>query len=98
MKGRPIIYLNYREGKAGGKCVLYFKQSDGVLRRIKQNGWISWDNEISAFATPSNEKTIGHLMDVFEDIADINQSYYHARLEANTEQVTLVTPITLPGF
>ncbi|WP_439185565.1 tyrosine-type recombinase/integrase [Carboxylicivirga taeanensis] len=86
---RPVIYLNHREGKKGNACVLYFERDDAILKRIRQNGWIKWHPEFKAYAAPSNEHTIGHLIDVFDDIADINSSYFHAKLEENVEQVTI---------
>ncbi|WP_289055537.1 tyrosine-type recombinase/integrase [Carboxylicivirga marina] len=89
MKALPVIYLNHRESQQSNLCVLYFKQNDTILKRIRQNGWIKWNSEFNAFAAPSNEKTIGHLIDVFEDIAEVNHSYYHARLKENVEQVVI---------
>ncbi|TRX61670.1 tyrosine-type recombinase/integrase [Carboxylicivirga sp. M1479] len=89
MKVRPVIYLNHRTSKQGDFCALFFKSNDAILRRIWQNGWIRWNTELNAFTAPSNEKTIGHLIDVFDDIAAINRSYYHAKLKENTEQVTI---------
>lgn len=86
---RPIIYLNHRESQRGDFCVLLFKKNDAVLRRIRQNGWIRWQSEFKAFAAPSGVNAIGHIIDVFEDIADVNSSYFHARLKENADQVTI---------
>ncbi|WP_430816873.1 phage integrase N-terminal SAM-like domain-containing protein [Carboxylicivirga sp. RSCT41] len=89
MQQRPTIYLNHRESKHGDLCVLLFKKSNAILRRIRQNGWIKWHPEIRAYAAPSGVNAIGHIIDVFEDIADVNSSYLHAKLKENAEQVTI---------
>ncbi|MBR8538362.1 hypothetical protein KDU71_22515 [Carboxylicivirga sediminis] len=86
---RPIIYLNHRVSQHGDLCVLLFKKNDAVLRRIQQNGWIRWQPELRAYAAPSGENAIGHIIDVFEDIAEVNSSYFHARLKESAEQVTI---------
>ncbi|WP_289054952.1 tyrosine-type recombinase/integrase [Carboxylicivirga marina] len=89
MKERPVIYLNHRQSKQGDVCVLFFKQNEALLRRIQQNGWIRWNSNLNAFTVPSNEKTVGHLIDIFDDIAEVNCTYYHAKLKENTEQVVI---------
>ncbi|MCU4177722.1 tyrosine-type recombinase/integrase [Carboxylicivirga sp. N1Y90] len=89
MKKRTVIYLNHRKSKQGDRCILFFKQNPDILKRIQQNGWIRWSSDFNAFTAPSNEKTIGHLIDVFDDIAEVNSTYYHAKLKENTEQVVI---------
>jgi len=89
MKVRPVIYLNHRESKQGDLCALFFKSNDTILKRIRQNGWIKWNPVFNTFTAPSNEKTIGYLIDIFDDIAEVNHSYYHAKLKENTEQVII---------
>jgi len=89
MQTRPVIYLNHRQNAQGDLCVLFFKHDDAILRRIKQNGWIRWNPDFNAFTAPSNQKTIGHLIDVFDDIAEVNTFYYHANLKENADSITI---------
>jgi len=89
MKSLPIIYLNHKVGKQGDVCLLYFKKSDELLQRIKQNNWIKWHPVYKAFATSASSNTIGLLIDIFDDIAEINSSYYHANLDDNTKGITI---------
>jgi len=86
---KPVIYLNHN--KIGDKDVvlLYFKSNNAIYERIKQNDWIDWNAECKKFAVSVTASTVGLLVDVFSDIAEINTHYYEARLKGNTEEVSI---------
>ncbi len=98
MKTKPIIYLNHQKIENGNICVLYFKSNDTILKRIHQNNWIVWDINLKYFTVKSTSKTIGLLIDVFEDIAEINTTYYQAQLKGNTEETIIGDTVYFKGI
>ncbi len=86
---KTIIYLNSQKDKDGTNCFLYFKKEDQILQRIKQHSWIIWDEKKRLFMVKSTPRTVGLLIDIFNDIAEINTNYYHAQLKGKTDQVVI---------
>jgi len=97
MNQKAIIYLNQRRYNDTSYCVLYFKHNDAILERIAQNSWIRWHHELNAYTTSIQPNTIGLLMDVFEDLAEINDFYLHARLKENTDQISIGDDLYFKG-
>ncbi|MCW3789515.1 tyrosine-type recombinase/integrase [Plebeiibacterium sediminum] len=89
MNDRPVIYLNRIQKGNTELCALYFKKNDSILKRILQNDWIKWDVSDSKFIVSSTPNTIGLLVDIFEDIAEVNTHYYEAQLKGMTEETII---------
>ncbi len=82
-----VIYIKQQNDESGEYCFLYFKPDNEIYERIKQNDWIIWNNDLHLFMARSTPQTIGLLMDVFEDIAKIDTSYYHSPLKDNEKAI-----------
>ncbi len=89
METKTIIYLNHQTTRDGNICVLYFKSNNELLQRIQQNSWIIWNNVINQYTVESTPQTIGLLIDIFEDIAEINTFYLQAKLKGNTDKIVI---------
>lgn len=89
MKSTAIIYLNYYKYENKDLCLLFFKMNEAIVNRIKDNTWIKWHPYKQCYATAVNKNTVGYLMDLFDDIAEINSSYYHANLIGKTETINI---------
>ncbi len=98
MKNERVIYLNQQNRESGEYCFLYFKPDNEIFERIKQNDWIIWNNELHRFMVKSTPQTVGLLIDVFEDIASINTTYYHAQLKGNTEKTIIGDAVYFKGI
>lgn len=67
-----MIFLN-RIKLSEKDCIkLYFYPNDVIDKRIKQNYWIKYSIEPGAYYVDENEKTIGLLSELFEDIAQVS--------------------------
>ncbi len=89
MNDRPVIYLNRIQKENTELCALHFKKNDSILKRILQNDWIKWDVSESKFIVSTAPNTIGLLVDIFEDIAEINTHYYEAQLKGKAEKTII---------
>ncbi len=90
MNDRPVIYLNRIQKENTELCALHFKKNDSILKRILQNDWIKWDVSESKFIVSTAPNTIGLLVDIFEDIAEINTHYYEAQLKGKAEETIII--------
>ncbi len=86
---KTCIYLNYQKVNEKAVCALYFKKDDQVLERIRQNSWIKWDENKHCYMVRSTPQTVGLLIDLFDDIAEVNTSYYHAQLKGKNEEIVI---------
>ena len=89
MNALPVIYLNRFHKENTALCALYFKKDNIILQRIAQNDWITWDVEEKKFVVKDTSNTIGLLVDIFEDIAQVNTHYYNAVLKNKTDKVVI---------
>lgn len=72
MDKKPIIFLN-RIKQEGRDCLkLYYWNNEMITKRIKQNDWIKYSIEFGAYYTREQERTIGILKDLFDDIAEVD--------------------------
>ncbi len=72
---KPIIFLNRIEIE-GLKCIkLYFHIDETILKRIKQNSWIQYNVKVGAYYVLENEKSIGLISELFEDIAEVSTKH-----------------------
>lgn len=86
---KPIIYLNHIRNAKDDCAALYFTRNDLVSRRIEAHSWIVWSTEHKKFVVPIAQNTVGLLIDIFDDIAEVNTNYYEAHLAGNTEEVCI---------
>lgn len=86
---KPIIYLNHIRNKKEDLSALYFIKTEAISKRIVAHDWIKWSTEHNKFVVPTTQNTVGLLVDIFEDIAEINTQFYEARLAGNTEEVCI---------
>ena len=89
MNQKPIIYLNHYKNDQEDLCLLFFKPNTAIADRIKLNNWIKWHIGKQCFAASTHKNTIGFLVDIFDDIAEVNSSYYTAKLQGNTAQINI---------
>jgi len=89
MGQKPIIYLNHHKTDHEDLCLLYYKANTAIMERIKLHDWIKWHTSKHCFAVTNSHKTVGLLVDVFDDIAEVNTSYYTAKLAGNTNQINI---------
>ena len=84
---KEYIFLN-RILINGRKCLkLYYKDSESITLRIKQNEFIKYSIDYKIYYVEESDRIIGVLRDLFEDIAIINTKHldFHAYKKANVE-------------
>ncbi len=86
---KPIIYLNHIRNQKEDVSALYFAKTEEISKRIHHHDWIKWSTEHKRFVVPTAQNTLGLLVDIFEDIAEINTQFYEANLVGNTEEVCI---------
>jgi site-specific recombinase XerD len=89
MEKKAVIYLNHLKEKEDDLLALYFKSNDAIKNRIAQHSWIKWNLEYKAFVVKNTSKTVGLLVDLFDDLAEVNTFYYEANLVRSTDGITI---------
>ena len=69
---KPIIFLNRIELEGDSLIKLYYKRSEKVLQRIKQNDWIIYNVKLSSWCVKYSEKNISLIKELFSDIAEVS--------------------------
>jgi len=85
------IFLN-RISINGRKCLkLYYRDSESITRRIKQNEFIKYSIDYKIYYVEESDRIIGILRDLFEDIAIINTKHldFHNYKKANVENQSI---------
>ena len=72
---KPIIYLNKTTLRGLDYVKIYFKRNETITSRIRNNNWIKYSVEMSAFYFPFSEKGVGIVEELFDDIAIVNSTY-----------------------
>ena len=69
---KPVMFLNKVKLNGNDYVRLYFKRNETILLRIKNNDWIRYSVEISAYYIKDTEKNIGIVKELFSDIAEVS--------------------------
>lgn len=69
---KPTIFLNRVKLNDQDCLKFFFISEESILKRIKNNSWIKYSLDLSAYYVPDDSKMIGLLSELFEDIAIIN--------------------------
>ncbi|MCD4697942.1 MAG: hypothetical protein K8S16_17095 [Bacteroidales bacterium] len=75
IRNKPVIFLNRIELEGNSYIKLYYKANEKILQRIKQNDWIRYSVELSAYYTNDSEKNIGLIKELFSDIAAVSTKH-----------------------
>lgn len=69
---QPIIFLNRVSHKGKKWLKLYFYSNEKIIRRIKDNSWIKYSLELNAYYVPGEDRMIGLVSELFDDIAIVD--------------------------
>ena len=83
----PTIYLNREIINDKAYIKLYFKHNDVIRQRIKQNNWISFNDDLGAFAVSYSDHIIPLLDELFSDIAEINDFYLYDKPKVTIDNI-----------
>lgn len=76
---KPTICLNRVKLEGKNYLKLYFKRSESIVKRIRQNDWIVYRMEFKAYCIDDNPINIGIVKDLFWDIAYVSTNYLEKR-------------------
>jgi len=76
---KPTICLNRVKLEGKTYLKLYFKRSEIIIKRIRQNDWIVYRMEFKAFCIDDTPINIGIVKDLFWDIAYVSTNYLERR-------------------
>ncbi len=74
-KFKSVIFLNRVKHNGKEYLRLYFKESDTISGRIRNNDWIRYSVGMSAYYVKDTDKNIGILKELFSDIAEVSTQH-----------------------